>query len=66
MLDYLYYQKYYKVIGIDLSRQANTNVIQKINFVGKIEESDGGKMFFIEKQQKDILNFSLDSLIVTK
>ena len=66
MLDYLYYQKYYKVIGIDLSRQANTNVIQKINFVGKIEESDGGKMFFIEKQQTAILNFSLDSLIVTK
>ena len=66
MLDYLYYQKYYKVIGIDLSRQANTNVIQKINFVGKIEESDGGKMFFIEKQQKAILNISLDSLIVTK
>ena len=28
LLDYLYYQKYYKSIGIDLSRQANTSIIK--------------------------------------
>ena len=55
------------IIGIDLSRQANTRVLQQIDFVGKLEEDDGATMFFIaEKQQKTILNFSVDSLIVTE
>ena len=67
LLDYLYHQKYYKLIGIDLSRQTNTSIPQQINFVGKLEEDDGATMFSIaEKQQKTILNFSLDSLIVTE
>ena len=66
LLDYLYYQKYYKLTGIDLSKQTNTNISQQINFIGKLEEDNGATMFFIaEKQQKTILNFSLDSLIVT-
>ena len=66
LLDYLYHQKYYKLIGINLSRQTNTSVSQQINFVEKLED-DGATMFFIaEKQQKIILNFSLDSLIVTE
>ena len=67
LLNYLYHQNYYKLIGIDLSRQANTNILQQINFTGKLEEDDGSIMFFItDKQQKTILNFSLDSLIVTE
>ena len=67
LLDYLYHQKYYKLIGLDLSRQTNTNIPQQINFVGKFEEGDDAKVFFItEKQQKAILNFSLDPLIVTE
>ena len=67
LLDYLCHQKYYKLIGIDLSRQTNTNIPQQINFIGKLKEDDGATMFFIAKnQQKTILNFSLDSLIVTK
>ena len=57
LLDYLYHQKFYKRIGVDLSRQANTN----------IPRDDGATMFFIaEKQQKVILDFSWDSLIVTE
>ena len=57
LLDYFYHQKYYKVIGIDLSRQVNTSIPQKINFVGKLEEEDGATMIFIaEKQQKTILD----------
>ena len=67
LLDYLYHQNYYKLIGIDLSRQPNTNIPQQINFVGKLEEDDGTAMFSIaEKQQKTIPNFSLNSLIVTE
>ena len=67
LLDYLYHQNYYKLIGIDFSRQANTNILQQINFTGKLEENDGSIMFFVtDKQQKTILTFSLDSLIVTE
>ena len=67
LLDYLYNQNYYKIIGIDLSRQTNTSIPQQINFTGKLEKDDGVTMIFIaEKQQKAILNFSLDSLIVTE
>ena len=29
-LDYFYFSKYYKLIGIDLSRQTNTAVSQKL------------------------------------
>ena len=43
------------------------NILQQINFTGKLEEDDGSKTFFIaEKQQKTILNFSLNSLILTE
>ena len=61
------HQNYYKLIRVDLSRQTNTNISQQINFTGKLEWDDGATMFFIvEKQQKRISNFPLDSLIVTE
>ena len=67
LLEYLYHQKYYKLIDIDLSRQTNTSIPQQINFKGKLDEDGGVTMFFIaEKQQKTILNFSVDSFIVTE
>ena len=63
----MYHQKYYKLISTDLSKQTNTVITQQINFTGKLEEDDVAAMFFItEKLQKAILNFSLDSLIVTE
>ena len=67
LLDFSYHQNYYKLIGIDSSRKTNTTIPQQINFTGKLEENDDAIIFFIaEKQQETILNFSLDSLIVTK
>ena len=52
LLDYLY-QKYYKLIVIDSSKQRNTSIPQQVNFVEKLEEDNGAKMFFItEKKQK--------------
>ena len=61
------HQKYYKLIGTDLSRQINTIITQQINFVGKLEEDGGAVIFFVsEKQWNIVLNFSLDSLIVTE
>ena len=57
----MYHQKCYKLLGTDLSRKNNTSIPQQINFTGKLEEDDGATMFFItEKQQKTILNFSLN------
>ena len=56
LLDFSYHQNYYKLIGIDLSRQTNTNTSQWINFSEKLEKDVGAAMFFIaEKQQKIIL-----------
>ena len=67
LLDFSYHQNYYKPIGIDLSRQTKTNIPQQINFTGNVEGHDGAAMLFIAgKQQKTILKFSLDSLIVTE
>ena len=41
-------------------------LFQQNHFIGKLQEDNGVTRFFIaEKQQKAILNFSLDSLIVT-
>ena len=48
---------------MDLSRQTNTSIPQKINFTGKLEEDDGAIIFFVANM---ILNFSLDSLTVTE
>ena len=40
---------------------------QPINFTGKLEKDVGATMFFIsEKQQRAILKFSFDSLILTE
>ena len=40
---------------------------KQVNCVGKPERDDGAAMLFIsEKQQKTIINFSLDSLIATE
>ena len=67
LLNYLYHQTYYKLIGIDVSRQINTSIPQPINFTGKLVEVDGATTLFIaKKQQKTILSFFLNSLIVTE
>ena len=51
LLDYLYYQSYYNLTGIDFSRQTDTNIPHQIkftdtniphqiNFTEKLEEED--------------------------
>ena len=43
------------------------SIPQQTNFTEKLEEDDSVKMFCIaENQQKNIPNFSLDSIIVTE
>ena len=41
LLDCYYHQKYYKLIGINLSRHTNRSIPQQINYTGKLEEDDG-------------------------
>ena len=58
-----YFKKYYKLIGIDLSKQQNLDAdpkaIQQISFTGDISGAEGATMFFIiEKVKETVLDFS--------
>ena len=65
VLDYLHHQNYYKLVGINLSKQRNTTISLKVNFIEKLGKYNDVTMFFIAKnQQKPILN--LDSLNVVE
>ena len=69
LFDYLYHPKKYKFIGIDLSRHTKMRYPQEINFTEKLLEDDSAttlKRFIAKKQQNAILNFCLDSLMVTE
>ena len=53
-LDFSYHQGYYKVIGIDLSRQTDTSISQDDNFTEKLEEDDSATMFSLLKSRKKL------------
>ena len=62
LLDYNYFNKYYKMIAIDLSkRQAldvNPKAIQQINFTGNLNWPAGASMLFITEEAKEtVLDF---------
>ena len=61
LLDYDYFKKYYKLTAIDLSKQQvlqeNEDLIQQINFIGKLEEA-ANVFIIIEKKGNTILEFS--------
>ena len=61
LLDYDYFKNYYKLIAIDLSKQQvlqeNEDLIQQINFIGKLEEA-ANVFIIIEKKENTILEFS--------
>ena len=61
LLDYDYFKKYYKLIAIDLSKQQvlqeNEDLIQQINFIGRLEEASD-VFIIIEKKENAILEFS--------
>ena len=50
LLDFSYHQNNYKLIGIDLSRQTDANISEKIIFTKKLEEDDGMIMFAIAEK----------------
>ena len=61
LLDCDYFKKYYKLIAIDLSKQQvlqeNEDLIQQINFIGKLEEA-ANVFIIIEKKENTISEFS--------
>ena len=61
LLDYDYFKKYYKLIAIDLSKQQvlqeNEDLIEQINFIGKLEEA-ANVFIIIEKKENTVLEFS--------
>ena len=61
LLDYDYFKKYYKLIAIYLSKQQvlqeNEDLIQQINFIGKLEEA-ANVFIMIKKKENTILGFS--------
>ena len=61
LLDYEYFSKHYKLIAIDLSKQfelENSDLKQKINFVGSLDRNEGATLFLsLKSQKKQLLNF---------
>ena len=61
LLDYDYFKKYHKLIAIDLSKQQvlqeNEDLIQQINFIGRLEEA-ANVFIIIEKKENTIFKFS--------
>ena len=62
LLDYDYFKKYYKSIAMDLSKQQvlqeNEDLIQQINFIGRLEEAANVFIIIEKKKQNAILEFS--------
>ena len=58
LLDYEYFKKYYKLIAIDLSKQQvlqeNEDLIQKINFIGRLDinANASANVFIIIEKKK--------------
>ena len=61
LLDYDNFKKHYKLIAIGLSKQQvlqeNEDLMQQINFIGKLEEA-ANVFIIIEKKENTILEFS--------
>ena len=58
-------KKNYKLIAIDLSKQTKLKDPQQINFIDRLLNTHGAKMFFIiEKSKEPSFNFSQNSVTV--
>ena len=59
LLDYDYFKKYYKLIAIDLSKQQvlqeNEDLIQQINFIGRLTEAANIFVIIEKKKENTIL-----------
>ena len=63
LLDYAYFENYYKMIAIDLSKQqaldADPRAIQQINFTANLDRAGNTRICFILEEAKEtVLHFS--------
>ena len=70
LLDYNYFNNYYKMIAKDLSKQqaldADPKAIQQINFAGNLDRAESELMFFIIEEAKEtVLDFSQGTVKVS-
>ena len=69
LLDYSYFNKNYKMIAIDLSKQlvldASPRATQEINFTANLDRDENTTMFFIIEDVKEtVLEFSQGTIKV--
>ena len=66
LLDFAYFKESYKLIAIDLSKQAKFKDPQQTNFIGKLENQDHGAtiFFIIEKSEETTFNFPQNSVTI--
>ena len=68
LLDYSYFNNYYKMIATDLRKQqaldADPRTMQQINFTGNLDRAEGATMFFIIEAKETILDFSQETVKV--
>ena len=65
LLDFAYFEKNYRLIAIDLSKQTKLIDPQQINFIGKILKNTGATMYFIIKKSKETtFNFLQNSVTI--
>ena len=59
LLDYYYFNNYYKMIAIDLSKQqaldADPQTIQQISITANLDKNRNTAMFFIIEEAKEII-----------
>ena len=65
LLGFVYFEKNYKFVAIDLSKQTKLKDPQQISFIGKLSNTRGATMFFIiEKSEETTFNFSQNSVTI--
>ena len=67
LLDYEYFSKHYKLIAIDVSKQIeleNSDLRQKFNFIGKLEDGKATMFFIIEKSEEKNFEFLQNSVSI--
>ena len=71
LLDYSYFEKYYKMIAVDLSKQqaldADPKAIQQINFTGNLDRDGNTRFYFILEEAKEtVFEFSQGTVKVLR
>ena len=59
LLDYIYFENYYKMIAVDVSKQqaldADPKAIQQINFTANLDRAGNTRFYFIVEEAKEIV-----------